>query len=57
MVADARLAPSWKAIAIAILKNDMQMTSLGYQATESEWYGVLKQIELGKKPLRQLRLF
>ncbi len=40
------LAPSYKAICFALLKNDMQLTSLGYSATNSKWYGVLKRIEI-----------
>ena len=43
---DERLAPSYKAIAIAILKNDHHMTALGFAAPRSQWYGVLKGIEL-----------
>lgn len=57
MIAEAGLAPSWKAIAIALLKNDMQMTSLGFTAKQSAWYGVLKRIELKKDNWVQLRLF
>ena len=53
------LAPSYKAIAIAILKNDLKLESLGFSGSKSEWYGVFKRIELGLKtePARQLRLF
>jgi|GEM_PF-1416502 len=56
------LAPSWKAIAIAILKNDHSMKSLGFEAGYSPWYSELKRIELaarpgGKKYQRQLMLF
>ncbi len=40
------LAPSWKAIAIAILKNDLHFTSLGFSVAHSKWYDVLKKIEL-----------
>lgn len=40
------LAPSYKAICIAILKNDMQMTALGFASPVSKWYGVLKRIEI-----------
>jgi len=35
-------APSYKAIAIAILKNDMTLKSLGFSGSHSEWYDVLK---------------
>lgn len=43
------LAPSYKQIAIAILKNDMQMESLGYTAKYSEWYSYYKKIELAER--------
>ena len=41
------LAPSYKAICIAILNNDHSMRSLGMDCRKSEWYNVLKKIELG----------
>jgi predicted phosphoadenosine phosphosulfate sulfurtransferase len=37
-------APSYKSIAIALLKNDMQLQSLGFAGQESEWYFELKRI-------------
>ena len=40
------IAPSYKAICLALLSNDMQMTSLGYAARSSDWYGVIKKLEL-----------
>lgn len=40
------LAPSYKAIAIAILKNDHHMTALGFSAPHSMWYDALKRIEI-----------
>jgi len=43
---DLNLAPSYKAICIAILKNDHSMKSLGFSAIKSEWYNVFKKIEL-----------
>lgn len=51
------LAPSWKRIALAILKNDMDMVALGHIPKRSSWYGVLKRIELRKDAWIQLRLF
>ena len=36
------LAPSYKAIAIAILKNDVSGESLGFTAKRSDWYYHLK---------------
>ena len=47
---DLWLAPSYKAICIAILKNDHHLTSLGFSAPKSKWYGILKQIELNQSP-------
>lgn len=50
---DESLAPSYKAIAIAILRNDHHMTALGFQAPKSIWYDALKRIEIkerNKKP-------
>ena len=43
------LAPSYKQIAICILKNDLQFTGLGFTPKCSEWYGVLKRIEISKR--------
>lgn len=40
------LAPSYKAICIAILKNDHPMQSLGFTPKKSEWYNKLKKIEI-----------
>lgn len=51
------LAPSWKRIAIALLKNDLQMTALGYTPKKSDWYSVLKRIEINGSTCVQLRLF
>lgn len=39
-------APSYRAIATAILKNDHHLTSLGYGAPVSPWYNELKRIEI-----------
>ena len=51
-----RKAPSYKAIALAILKNDM--TDLGYTPPVSAWYSELKRIEIeARGGERQLRLF
>ena len=50
------LAPSYKAIAFAILKNDP--TALGFVPKASKWYGELKRIEIQQRypPGTQLRL-
>lgn len=49
-------APSYKAIAIAILKNDM--AQLGFSRPFSQWYSELKRIEIEGRPgQKQQRLF
>lgn len=50
------LVPSYKRIAMAILKNDLR--DLGIMPRESKWYGVFKRIEIDNrndKP-KQLKL-
>ena len=42
-------APSYKAIAMAILRNDLQFTSLGFTAKVSAWYSELKRIEIEQR--------
>jgi predicted phosphoadenosine phosphosulfate sulfurtransferase len=39
---DSGRVPSYKAIAIALLKNDGAMRSLGFCPNTSEWYRILK---------------
>lgn len=56
-LADELLAPSYKAIAIALLNNDMQLRSLGFEGKHSKWYDVLKRIEIEARPNEQQRLF
>ncbi len=41
-----RLAPSYKAIALAILSNDVGLSSLGFALKPSKWYSHFKRIEL-----------
>lgn len=41
-----QLAPSYKAICIAILKNDVALKSLGFTPKHTEWYSVLKKEEI-----------
>jgi hypothetical protein len=43
------LAPSYKAIALAVLKNDHSLSSLGYNQPVSPWYSVLKRIEISNR--------
>lgn len=42
-----QLAPSYQAIALAILGNDHALHSLGYSRPHSEWYDAIKRVELG----------
>jgi len=44
-----QLAPSYKAIAIAILKNDHSLKSLGFEEKKSGWYHALKKIEISQR--------
>jgi len=38
--------PDYRKIAIALLNNDMQLKSLGYSGFNSEYYSILKRIEI-----------
>lgn len=42
-------APSWKSIAIAILSNDVALQTLGFSGPYSQYYSLLKQVELGER--------
>lgn len=42
-------APSYKRIALAILKNDHSLQSLGFTPKKSEYYNILKRIELEER--------
>lgn len=46
---EENLAPSYKAICLAILKNDHHCISLGMSPPESKWYSELKRIELEQR--------
>jgi predicted phosphoadenosine phosphosulfate sulfurtransferase len=56
VLADQCLAPSYKAIAIAILKNDHAMKSLGFSPIKSEWYSAYKRIEISQRPNTSFQL-
>lgn len=47
---ELKKAPSYKAIAIAILKNDSSLKSLGFEPKKSEYYHILKKIEIASRP-------
>lgn len=52
------LAPSWKKIAICILKNDLNFIGLGYKPPYSDYYTILKGIEINNRKYvgKQLKL-
>lgn len=43
--------PSYKKIAIAILKNDLSL--IGIQPRKSEWYNILKRIEIDEREAKK----
>lgn len=52
-----QLAPSYKAIVFAILRNDVTLSSLGFSGTPTQWYSELKRIELEERgDIRQMKL-
>lgn len=48
-----KLAPSYKAIVLAILSNDHSLKSLGVPCKKSEWYSYFKKIELEERAKRE----
>jgi predicted phosphoadenosine phosphosulfate sulfurtransferase len=54
-LAKSNRAPSYKAIAIAILKNDHSLKTLGLKGTHSKWYDEYKRIELKERYERDNR--
>ncbi len=58
VLASMQLAPSYRAIAIAILRNDASLQSLGFVPPKSRWYHELKGLEIRNRKLdRQGVLF
>lgn len=52
------MVPSYKRIAIAVLRNDNALKSLGFTPPKSKYYSQLKRIEISKrKGIHQLTLF
>ncbi len=43
------LAPSYKAIALALLKNDHNCVSLGFSPKKSFWYSAFKRVEIEER--------
>lgn len=48
-LSDKQLVPSWRAVAVAILSNDVPLQSLGFYGPSSEWYSILKRAELAER--------
>lgn len=48
--------PSYKQICMALLKNDMNLTSLGYSNKYSKYYSILKRIEIDARPTKYKQL-
>lgn len=48
------IAPSYKAIAIALLSNDLYLSSLGFSRPVSKFYNILKSIEISKRENERL---
>lgn len=52
------LVPSYRRIALALLKNDYALKTLGFEPKKSKYYSILKRIELARRnTVLQLRLF
>lgn len=50
-------APSYRKIALAILRNDNALKTLGYTPKKSKYYDMYKKIEIeGRQKTRQLKL-
>ena len=49
MIMAERLAPSYKAICLALLRNDNQLQTLGFTAPVSQWYSVIKRKEISQR--------
>lgn len=43
------IAPSYKAICIALLRNDMNLESLGFSPPKSMWYSAIKRAEIAAR--------
>jgi predicted phosphoadenosine phosphosulfate sulfurtransferase len=52
---ELNIAPSYKSICIAILKNDNQLKRLGFSIVKTNYYHELKRIQLGIN-CKQLKL-
>lgn len=43
------LAPSYKAIALALLRNDRNLEALGFTPKKSFWYSAFKRVEIEQR--------
>lgn len=43
------LAPSYKAICLALLNNDTNLTALGFSGKVSKWYSAFKKVEIEER--------
>jgi predicted phosphoadenosine phosphosulfate sulfurtransferase len=51
-------APSYKSIAMAMLRNDHNLEALGFSGKYSDWYSYYKKIEISKNnKIEQFSLF
>lgn len=48
-LAKTGLVPSWKQIAICLLKNDLNLTALGFTPKKTAWYSAIKRVELEER--------
>jgi predicted phosphoadenosine phosphosulfate sulfurtransferase len=53
---DSCRVPSWKAIAVCILKNDMNLSGIGFDGKKTAWCEYLKN-EKRERDHPQLRMF
>jgi predicted phosphoadenosine phosphosulfate sulfurtransferase len=44
------LVPSYRTIAFALLKNDMNLVSVGFSPKKSDWYSAIKRVEIAARP-------
>jgi predicted phosphoadenosine phosphosulfate sulfurtransferase len=49
------LVPSYRTIAFALLKNDMNLVSVGFSTKKSDWYSAIKRVEIDARPGSRVR--
>ena len=55
-ISDSMRVPSYKAIAMAILQNDLALYTLGFQPVVSHWYRTIKKLTSDDKE-NQIEMF